>query len=420
MRHYLIYSQSDQQTLRDPRAERAYDAVAVPGTVAAYFPEATASFILATRRPYFIDVKTPLFQGPLVQPRPSHIALANTLSPTVAAALVAGGALGSAVYTEDVIHDLLRRTVEFQTTYHEQASAFRDKLAKYARLLAEARGEQPLAEPHAGLLAPEMILAPYFCARAIANDPWLDVDRRIWAAAAAREDSTRIVPVVALDSEEPSSLEDILSLLPDGLSRRVIFWLTGFDERSEPRQRLSALWKVVRDHRNRYDLINLYGGYFSVMLQFAGLAGFSNGIGYSESRRWPELASSGAAPARYYVPLLHAFLSPGDAQLLVDQDPWFACPCDVCAAAQVAGRPAIVALSYHDLKKHFVLARQAEIDYVRNNSLDAVLEQLEDAIEHADALRRAVAARDPGAAVPSRFPVGHLAVWREAAADGAA
>jgi hypothetical protein len=58
-------------------------------------------------------------------------------------------------------------------------------------------------------------------------------------------------------------------------------------------------------------LVNMYGGFFSICLRHAGLAGFGNGLTYSESREWPALASTGAAPPRYYVRQLHAFLPPG-------------------------------------------------------------------------------------------------------------
>jgi hypothetical protein len=239
----------------------------------------------------------------------------------------------------------------------------------------------------------------------------------IWDAAAGSPRSNAIVPVVALDSEDPGGLAQILPLLPQQLSHTVIFWLTGFDERAEPVARLRSLWQIVSTYSQDYRLINLYGGYFSIMLSLAGLEGFSNGIGFSESRRWPELAASGAAPARYYVPRLHAFLAPGDAQLLVDQDSWFACTCEICSEFQIAGRPAIVTLDYHDLKRHFVLARKWEIDFVRDNGLPVVISQLEDALDHAETLQRAVIERAPGAALPSRFPIAHLAAWKDAASN---
>lgn len=78
------------------------------------------------------------------------------------------------------------------------------------------------------------------------------------------------------------------------------------------------------------ELVNLYGGFFSICMYHAGLWGFNNGLGYSESRDWPQLEATGAAPARYYVPRLHAYLPVGTAQALIEVEPEFRCPCVVC------------------------------------------------------------------------------------------
>jgi hypothetical protein len=406
-RHYLIYSQSDQQTLRASSADAAYHGVAVPGTIAGYFPDATASFILTSKRPYFIDLKTPLFQGDLLDPKPSHLALAEKLSPSLATELQGSGHFAASFYTDDVIVELVEHSIGFQRNYADQASSLSRKLDKYAKLRAVTRGEAPPADAASEALAPELIVSPYFCGRTIAGDPWLEVNRRIWEVLTGAEFAGEVSPVVALDSEEPGQLAEMLALVPPSLNNRVLFWLTGFDERSEPKERLLALWRVIAAYSGQFELINLYGSYFSIVASQVGLTGMSNGIGYSEFRRWPELASSGAAPARYYVPRLHAFLPPGDAQLLVDTDSWFACDCVVCREAERQGAPAIIALSYHGLKQHFVLCREAEIAFASSHTLVEVEAALVETLARVASLRRG-----EEEAVP-RVPAGHLATWAD-------
>jgi len=405
MRHFLIYSQSDQQTLR--ATEAAYDGVAVPGTIVGYFPEATASFILASRVPYFIDLKTPLFQGNVAEARPSHLALAAKLAAPIADELERAGRFVPGFYDDAVLSELVDNAIAFQAGYADQGTTLGKKLEKYARLRAEARGEPVAADPLAHVRQPEFVIAPYFCATSAPDDGWRRVNARILALCAAREDAATISPVVALDAEDPGHLAALLPEIPRELSRRTFFWLTGFDERSEPFKRLVDLWRVVEAYAAEYELMNLYGSYFSILMSKIGLYGFSNGIGYSEFRRWPDLAASGAAPARYYVPRLHAFMSPGEAQFLVDTDPWFACRCAICESAELAGRPAVVALSYHDLKRHFVLARQSEIGHVEETELRVLREELDEAWLRARALR----ANKVG--IAPRVPSGHLATWTE-------
>lgn len=408
MRSYLIYSQSDQNTLRDERLDTAFHGVSVPGTIAAYFRDATASFILTSDRPYFIDLRTPLFQGDLPEARPSHMELARVISQSVFDRLASTGRFDAGFYSDDVLTEVLDGVVEFQNGYAAEAPRLAQKLARYARLRAEARGEPIPADPVAGAREPEMILSPYFCCASSADDPWLDVMRRSWALVAQRPDSHAISPVLGLNSDDPGHLANLIGLVPPEMNRRLLFWLTGFDERSESVDRLVALWRVVATYSHEFALMNLYGSYFSVMAHKAGLAAVNSGIGYSEFRRWPELSSSGAAPARYYVPALHSFVSPGVAQLLIDRDPWFACECAICQARTAGGAPAVVSLSYHELKKHFVLARASEIASVVGRSVVELRREID-----------AVSARVEPFVSPGRDRIqglgaSHLRAWSEA------
>lgn len=408
MRHYLIYSQADQQTLRVPEADDAFHGVVAPGTVIGYFPDATASFILTSRRPYFIDLKTPLFQDELKEPRPSHISLAHQLSARLGEQVENLASLAPEFYTDDVLEELVQGSISFQREYAHRGQRLGAKLDRYARLRAEARGENVPEDAAEGLLSPELVLAPYFCANRGHGQRWLTITEKIWQLLLAMPNSAQLSPVVAVDSTDPHELGAMLGRLPAGLSATVPYWLTGFDERLESADSLHELWNVIEQWADTYQLINLYGSYYSIILQKAGLHGFSNGIGFSESRKWPELASSGAAPARYYVPRLHAFLPPAEAQLLLDAEPWFACPCPVCGQATNEGRPAVVAMSFHEIKLHFVLARKLELDFVASHGLAAIYEQLDEAATRVVRLREAVLP------IPSRLPSAHLEAWKDA------
>jgi len=134
----------------------------------------------------------------------------------------------------------------------------------------------------------------------------------------------------------------------------------------------------------RHRLVNLYGGFFSACLEYAGLWGFSNGLGYSESRDWPELPATGAAPARYYIPGLHLFTAPATAQLVIENEPAFACLCPICSQRATA----IAGFSYHDLKAHFALARHQEIRLVGETSKEALADLLDQAAARFDSLKR--------------------------------
>jgi hypothetical protein len=397
MRHFLAYGNSDQSSFRDPLVRESFDYMTVPGTIAAYYPDATAAFVLSSELNYIVDPRTPLFQGLIRQPRASHLTLASILSPQVAEFLVNASdqsAFTADLYSPDVIDELVTRTLAFQREYGGKAGPIQTKLERYQRLLAEARGEFPIYSNIQEGQPPAFVLAPYFLSGV--DDEWDLVMRRIWARCASDVAHNQVCAVVAAVSVEV--LDTKLQAVPRELSTTTFFWVNAFDERKVRESDLRALWEVVLLRSGGRQLVNMYGGFFSICLQYAGLWGFNNGLGYSEFRDWPELPATGAAPARYYVPRLHVYASQTSAQLLIDRAPSFRCSCEVCRDKPV------VELSYLDLKRHFALTRRDELRIVQENEPRGVAQLLDSALSDFT-----LAAEE----LPRGFgiSVGHLARW---------
>lgn len=411
MNHFLAYGNSDQASFRHEQVRNALDYMMVPGTIAAYYPDATAAFVLSSELNYVIDPRTPLFQGVIRQPRASHFSLAEHMGEAVKSHVEDESeqrgevTFAADLYTEDVIADLVRYITAFQSEYGGRAPDIEEKLNRYRRLLAAALPSQQVASANSATRSPSFILAPYFVAKTL-TDEWWNVNQTIWTKCEQQADSLSISPVVAL--EDVQLLDEALGQLSTKLAEASFFWVGNFDERRASSEDLGTLLEAVRAHSASRRLVNLYGGFFSICLHHVGLWGFNNGLGYSESRNWPELSATGAAPARYYVRELHMYLPPGQAQQIVDVDPFFSCPCDVCASAGVSG---IVGLSYHDLKRHFVLARAWERELVESNSPEGVATHLLDAEER---FNRGVRPQLPERLRPL---VGFLGRWAESLRD---
>lgn len=397
MKHFLAYGNSDQASFRDPLVRGSFDLMTVPGTIAAYYAEATAAFVLSSELNYIIDPRTPLFQGLIKEPRASHLSLAAAISPRLVDLFgQADGEIrfGAEVYTPDVIDELVSRTLAFERDYGGRANQIQTKLERYQRLLAEARGEFAIYGAIDKGQPPTFVLAPYFVCGT--DDEWGRIMQDIWQRCSEDVDHGDVSAVAACVSVD--ALERKLQLIPEGLSSTTFFWVSAFDERKVAERDMRRLWSIVSTWHPRRRLVNLYGGFFSICLHYAGLWGFNNGLGYSESRDWPELPTTGAAPARYYIPRLHTYTSQAAAQLLVDRAPSFRCPCEVCR-----GR-SIVELSYFELKQHFALTRRDEIATVHEG--EAL--QVADLLESAAADYRAASEDFPGG---FGIPIGHLARW---------
>ena len=299
--------------------------------------------------------------------------------------------------------------IRTQSDYANRASGVTKKLDRYRQLRAKAMGTKlSTDEPEAK--GPCMLLAPYFAVRDTSTDPWWNVMTRIWNVCSSHDLGSKISPVIAVGSVDV--LEAALASYPDNVSSTAFFWVTGMDERKASSYELERLWKTIEGSRSKYQLLNLYGGYFSICLKFAGLTGFSNGLAYSESRAWPELSATGAAPARYYIPKLHSFMSLASAQELVNSDEFFSCPCEVCLESREK-LGTIPTLSYHQLKKHFALCRKAEIDFVLRSSAEEVAYDLRGSDKRAQAV---LSMLPPGTKIPRQ----HLSVWADTIARSTA
>lgn len=409
-RHFMAYGNSDQASFRNSAVRDTFDVMTVPGTIASYYQEATVAFVLSSQLDYLIDPRTPLFQGEIDEPRASHVTLAEWHGPTLHSAVSSGSStLDLSFYTPAVVTELVTEVVERQRTYADHAPVVKKKLNRYAALLREAMQQQGAPAPTTNAMPPYAVLAPYFAVSGT-SDPWWAVMQDVWAAASALPQPDEIVPVLCLDgrpkanADGVAALAEVLPLLPSALSKIAFFWITNFDERKVSESQLRDLWDVIAKRPDGRELVNLYGGFFSICMRHAGLSGFGNGLTYSESRDWPALASTGAAPPRYYVRDLHVFMSPAVAAVLESVDPSFACSCDACVEWRATGQ-SIASLPYHDLKRHFALARKWELDLTAATPLVNIAIQLEDARD------RAVAARAGNLVLGSLPSLEYLTRW---------
>lgn len=410
IRHLLAYGQSDQASFRDRDVAGTYDTMTVPGTIASYFADATAGFVLSIRKPYLIDPRTPLFQATLNAPRASHLTLGAWHGASVEAEIQTAPAhFPASFYTRAVVSEMVEGVVSQQRDYGARAAGIAPKMDRYKLLLAQARGEDPTttggATPGA---APESILLPYFAINSLSS-PWWNVMQEVWRHSSTLTDPGSLRPVICVGAQPGESLTDGIDLLdaviaqrPTALSPELLFWITSCDERLADFTSLRRLWTVIQDRSKAgVTLTNLYGGFFSICLGIAGLAGFGNGLAYSESRAWPALDSTGAAPARYYVRAVHAFAPPAAADQLVTLQPRFRCDCLVCTRVRAVGR-SIVSMDYAELKAHFALARLWEMELVDRESVIGVARHLRSSLSDYQAT-----ALPPGV----RIATAHLKTW---------
>jgi hypothetical protein len=386
--HYLTYGATDQQTVRELRD--SYDGLLVPGTVAAFQQAGTGGFVLSLSAtpeapPYLIDPRFPLFQKAIPTPKKSHKALAKLLGEED---LVCQVDPNPADFSPEVLDRIATKWIEFNTSYEDRQAV---KFKKYANRLDEKVEEDDAR-------APTAIIAPYFVSE---NDEWWGLSRDLMAATRdAAPSGMSVLSVTACAT--PAELDNRLA---EGAEEQSIIWVSGVEELGPDPSDLLEYGEAIRAASERGQAcFALYGGFFSVLLGSVGLRGACHGIGYGEHRNWPELQRSGPPPARYYAPRFHRYIGQDLAYQLWSLDAGItACECSICK-----GQPPL--LDYHDLMKHSVLARQAEIDRWSTLDLNECLELLE---EESDSLEDDIKAADLPAPLigPTERATRHLERW---------
>ena len=172
MRHSLSYTHADQALLRDQTIDHCWDGLVVPGTLATYYFGGTGGFVLTLQKPYFLDPRTPLLQTIEIRrpaPKASHLKLAEIHDPVVVEAWPESEILREH-WEDGRWPEVVRRVLEFQTTYATSATA---KVDKYNKLLELAGREALNAEP----AAPVWLIPPYWAVGGV-QDPWWALTRR--------------------------------------------------------------------------------------------------------------------------------------------------------------------------------------------------------------------------------------------------
>lgn len=354
-RRWLSFSNSDQRILREETQGLLWDALVVPGTLATYYKQGVGGYVLARRKPFVIDPRTPLIQPSPMHPRPvpkaSHETLAAIHNEEVGVIWSSGEEVHMEAWSDERWAETVTNVLEFQATFESKAA---EKIDKYEAML-EAAGMTLDAPIH----GPERLVPPYWAVRD-ERDRWWEMTLNGIEQAREEHGAAAIMPVLCLTSGTPTEVfERLVAALPDDIDR-VFCWRGSWDETDAlPTDIDGWLAAIDRAAMRGIEITNMYGGALSVLLTGFGLAGVNHGVGYSESRNEQRLSQTGGPRMRYYLPRLRQFESLPRAQRFLDLlreegDDW-GCGCSVCD-----GRPSIVNLTPADLKLHFLLCRRVE------------------------------------------------------------
>lgn len=198
--------------------------------------------------------------------------------------------------------------------------------ADYYEQLAREVGEE-LVISEKSVREVEFLVAPYFFFSGY-DDPAYSLTLAAARQAVELSPGLHVLTVLAM-SADFLARGDFERLVQDfGFLPGVIVWVDAFNDQLRGEGELIAFRKLIRLLSAKGEVLNLYGGRFSPLLQSDGLAGYSTGICYGESKM--QLATSGGViPPRYYASLPLAKLPQADTQRFLEKVDVI-CNCAVC------------------------------------------------------------------------------------------
>lgn len=383
IQHFLAYGHADQDFFRGQTD--LYDGLTIPGTIAAFYQQGTGGFVLAQHKPYFIDPRTPVFQIAPGQLRKSHWALASIHGATVRKK-VETGSLDPTSLTPEQLREMTVAVLQFQETFAQKST---QKIDKYLKMIGQESAG-------GNFNAPAWLVPPYFYDPSVRGANYgvsLDIARM----AQAENGGERVHPIACVDKRALSTAgSDVNNLIDDyaPFSQTILFFSV-FEEANASEPQLQGFWNLVRglSGRGRPPFM-LFGGYFSILAHYVGLAGFSHGIGYGESRNALSPVS-GPPGKRFYIPALRRFFTVAEAEYLIAADRkergLFQCVCGPCEAARAAGRGALDRRTREDIFHHFLRVRHDEVMSIQIRKLTDLVADLRDVHNYATSIARGFA-----------------------------
>lgn len=257
---------------------------------------------------------------------------------------------------------------------------------------------------------PIRYLAPYFDLSDEAL-PWLDTNLRLLQAGVIHM-PRKTWAVLCIDGfiiDNRNLITTIAEEYAQAECAGYLIWATDFNHAYVTEGQIRGLQLLVSilGKTNR-PIINMYGGYFSMLLSDEGLSGISHALGYGERRPLIPPTGGGMPPARFYLPGIHSEIPIDDLVRLassLDEDAYrsLVCDCLICVGLLSRGGLDNLLEAYGKTERkrwgasfrnfpapevykftrfHFMANRSTEVGMVNQAaSRDALLEQLAEAYE---------------------------------------
>ena len=310
------------------------------------------------------------------------------------------------------------------------AASVIDFQANYLKNAIDESERKYLPDDDTQTLKPEFFVAPYFYMKLDTIKDWLEINQQLIFAAKAVASKEIVYAEIVIDRgilDNPEALNKIANTyLEQDACDGYLLWVSDLSEHEASVSTLAGLRTLVNIlAKTGKPVINLYGGYFSLLLVEFGMAAVCHGPGYGEDR--DVIPVGGGMPvSKFYLTPVHQRLMYRNVQFILRDPSWNiqAYYNEICAEAEckeilsgdltnfrIYGEETVAekkgkTYSYPTYEsrihstKHYLEAKIIEYADVVNKERNALIEQLRQAKRRFDPLM-------PGARLR------HLDAWIE-------
>lgn len=370
-----------------------YYGIVVSGHILSYSPRSVVQILNETNKPFFVDPMTFVFARDIdIISRKGKIRrsyqkmMDNYGSPF--SDCISGNPLSPSTFknSDGSLNDtLIRHITKNVIQCQEDKLVISEDLKRYDRLLKKGIPPTPVS--------PSFLVPPYFYANMYDND-WYNISLRFAELSRDLFSDKVIMPVLCFSRDLLWDDEIIKNIVHDyqGFDGYII-WINQLKEKYIREFELSRIKNLISQlATNGKPVYSLYGGFLCDLLGKFGLAGYSSGICYGESRSVD--TRGGGAGNRYYVVNAHLKISEGLANAFFERSDYnksLICSCPTCSEIidtmpSTLRRREFVDLFFSQMdfmnfRRHFVNVKFQEANMLQNLSIDSIKQYLENDIK---------------------------------------
>ena len=176
------------------------------------------------------------------------------------------------------------------------------------------------------ILRPCFFIAPYFYMESSTIDRWLKINQDLITESKKLFPKDKVYGEIVIDRgilDNPTELKRIAdAYLKLDVCDGYLLWISDLSEHDSALSTLSGLKELIRTlKQSNKPIINLFGGYFSLLLTKFGLSGVCHGPGYGEER--DVIPVGGGLPtSKFYLTPIHQRLLYRHVEIMVRTPVW--------------------------------------------------------------------------------------------------